>query len=162
MVATAALFARERKIPALATAGGAAFLLAANTYGATAPQLQHVFLSPRIAASFAQVRPCLTSVFASSADSEPSLVFLTSRDTRLVDPEAAADFLAADPARCRLALIDTHQTAAFLARAAHDGMTTTVVGGLGGRNYSRGTPLRLAWWRAEAPHRLHTRVTDSP
>ena len=145
VVAAAALLARGRRAGALAAGGGAALAASVAVYQAAAPRLSSVFLSPRIAAEARRVSPCPGVPFASSAYSEPSLVFLAGTGTRLLPVAQAADWVAGDR-RCRLALVDARQYPAFARAAARDGFTPRPVGGVDGRNYSTGKTLALTFY----------------
>ena len=152
LLAAGALMATGRRARALGAAGVAAALGATNAYAVAAPQLTSVFVSPRIAAEARRVAPCPDTVFASSAYSEPSLVFLGGTRTALVAPAPAADFVAGER-RCRLALIDARQLPAFAQEAARDGFTPRPVGHVQGRNYSTGKRLDLTFY-AGAPGKI--------
>jgi 4-amino-4-deoxy-L-arabinose transferase-like glycosyltransferase len=117
-----AMLKRHRLMQALGCAYGAALLIYASTYLVVIPGLRTVWLAPRIAQLVAEVRPCPTSVVASSSFSEPSLVFLVGERTMLVDAQAAAQHVIQDPA-CGLALIGSPEEAAFRAGLQADGMT---------------------------------------
>ena len=106
------------------------------------PRLTTIWLSPRIAATVALVRPCPTSVLASASFSEPSLVFLAGQATRLVNASAAADFLAGDRA-CGLALVGSRDEAAFRARLQAHALAVRQLALIEGINYSNGRRLQL-------------------
>jgi 4-amino-4-deoxy-L-arabinose transferase-like glycosyltransferase len=132
---------------AAAFASAAALLTYASLFWVVLPNLGTIWLSPRIAAMVAQVRPCPDSVLASASFSEPSLVFLVGRDTHLVDAAGAADLLAQDR-RCAMALVGTGDEAAFQARLASDGVRVRQLGRVGGINYSTGKRLELGLFKA--------------
>ncbi len=133
---------RQQPRPAMALAGVSALVLFTNAYAAVLPNLTTIWLSPRIAAAVAAVRPCPTSVLASSSYSEPSLVFDVGKDTRLVDAAAAADYLASHAA-CGLALIGAREEAAFQARLQVLSVTPRALAEVDGLNYSTGRRLTL-------------------
>ena len=145
VVAGAALLATGRRAGALASAGAAALAASVGVYALAAPRLTSVFLSPRIVAEARRVSPCSGVPFASSAFSEPSLVFLAGTGTRLLPVAQAADWVAGDR-RCRLALVDARQSLAFARAAARDGFTPRPVGAVDGRNYSTGKGLALTFY----------------
>lgn len=145
VLAGAALLATGRRAGALAASGAAALTASVAVYALGAPRLPSVFLSPRIAAEARRVSPCPGAPFASSAFSEPSLVFLAGTGTRLLPVAQAADWVAGDR-RCRLALVDARQYPAFARAAARDGFTPRPVGGVDGRNYSTGKGLALTFY----------------
>ena len=151
-LAAAMLLAVYRRQPgrSLMAGGLASLVVAVSTYGFVLPDLQALWLSPRIAAAVRAVRPCPRSVLASTSYSEPSLVFLVGRNTRLVDAESAADLLLHDPG-CGLALIGQDQAAAFRARMAAAGVTPRALAQVGGINYSaQGRHLDLTLYAAPA------------
>ncbi len=139
-----------RPRPALALAGGSALVLFASAYALVLPELTTIWLSPRIAAAVAAVRPCPNSVLASASYSEPSLVFTVGRETRLVNAAAAADHLAAHQS-CGLALIGTREAAAFQARLEILGIAPRALAEIKGLDYSTGRRLDLTIYGAEAP-----------
>ncbi len=151
LVPGAALLAALREPRrALGFASAAALLTYLSLFWAVLPNLRAIWLSPRIAAMVAQVKPCPESVLASASFSEPSLVFLVGRGTRLVDAASAADLLARDR-RCGLALVGSRDEAAFRVRLAHDGVAVQALGRLGGINYSTGRQLDLGLFRVRTP-----------
>jgi hypothetical protein len=110
------------------------------------PQLETIWLSPRIASVVDRARPCPDSVLVSAGFTEPSLVFLVGTDTVLTgNGAAAAKALAGDA--CALALVDQNQNRAFLDQAALDGMQPIPVETINGFNYSRGKSLVLSLYR---------------
>jgi len=133
---------RQRPRPAMACAGMSALVLFASTYALVLPGLSTIWLSPRIAAAVAAVRPCPDSVLASSSYSEPSLVFHVGKDTKLLSAPAAADYLASHAA-CGLALIDKREEPAFQARLQSLGAGSRTLAEVDGINYSTGRRLNL-------------------
>jgi 4-amino-4-deoxy-L-arabinose transferase-like glycosyltransferase len=148
LVAGTAWFAwRRRAAPALACALPMALLVYVSSYGFVLPELQTIWLSPRIAAAVAAVRPCPDSVVASSSFSEPSLVFALGQQTKLIGPAGAADHLAQNRA-CGLALIDSRDQSAFLARMEAERVTPRPLTEVRGINYSTGKKLDLTIYAA--------------
>ena len=147
VLGTALLVLLREPSRALAFAAATALVSYASLFWVVLPDLRTIWLSPRIADMVAQVKPCPDSVLASASFSEPSLVFLVGRDTRLVDAAAAADLLAEDR-RCAIALIGTRDEAAFRARLAADGIGARQLGRLDGINYSTGKRLDLGLFKA--------------
>ena len=141
---------RSRPRRAMAWSGGAALVLFASTYALVLPDLSVIWLSPRIAATVAAVRPCPDSVLASASYSEPSLVFETGRDTKLVDAAAAADYLASHQS-CGLALIGGREQAAFHTQMQALGVTPEALAQVAGINYSTGRQLDLTIYAAKRP-----------
>lgn len=141
---------RSRPDRAISAALVMAVLVGITSFGAVLPRLRTIWLSPRIAAAIADVRPCPNSVIASSSFSEPSLVFLAGEHTQLVDAAGSAAWLAADPA-CHLALIGQRDDAAFRARLAAIGLAPPhELARIAGINYSNGRRLDLALYGAAA------------
>jgi len=133
---------RREPRSAIALAGASALVLFASAYALVLPNLATIWLSPRIAAAVAAVRPCPDSVLASSSYSEPSLVFEVGKDTRLVNAAAAADYLAGHAA-CGLALIGAPEEPAFQARMQALGVSPRTVAEVDGIDYSTGRRLNL-------------------
>lgn len=110
------------------------------------PQIERIWLSPRIADAVERHRTCPGSLLVSAGFTEPSLVFLTGTGTVLTgDGGAAAKALAKDA--CMLALVDQKQNQAFLDQAALDGVQPISVETISGFNYSRGKNLTLSLYR---------------
>ena len=147
LLLSAFLVLRGRVQDGLLSVCGAAVIIYFGLFTIVLPQLDAIWLSPRIARTVALVRPCPDSVLASSSFSEPSLVFLAGQDTRLVNAPAAADFLSGDR-RCGLALVGGRDAAAFHARAAADGLPLRQLALIEGINYSNGRRLSLTLYRA--------------
>ena len=127
----------------------AALVLFAGLYDDILPGLEPIWLAPRIADLAQRVRPCPTSVLASTRFAEPSLVFLEPGPTRLIDVASAADLLSRDRA-CAMALVSARQMAAFSARAAADRLALRQIGEVDGTSYSTGERLKLRLFRAAA------------
>ncbi len=144
IVASASLLGRRRRLRAFAAAGGSALILYASLFLAVIPRLDAIWLSPRIAETVAIVRPCPDSVLASVSFSEPSLVFLVGRNTKLLPAASAARFLAADRA-CGLALVGRRDERAFHAALAIPVRALATIDGI---NYSTGRRLHLTLWTA--------------
>jgi 4-amino-4-deoxy-L-arabinose transferase-like glycosyltransferase len=132
---------------ALAAAGAAALVMSASLAAHTLPAVTTVWMSPRIAALLDKVKPCPDSPLASSAYSEPSLVFLTGRPTRYVNIKDTADYLS-DHRACAIAMVGARQISAFQARAAQDGLRTQPIGEVKGLNYSAGKMLDMTLFKA--------------
>ncbi len=146
-VGVLALIRRGEQARALGAGVAAAGLLYGTLYAHVLPGLQTIWLGPRLAALTARVRPCPTSLLASTRFAEPSLVFLEPGETRLIDPAAAADLIAADRA-CAMAAVSARQLPAFTARAIRDGVGLHIRGEVDGVSYSTGERLRLLLFTA--------------
>ncbi len=138
---------RRDRAYALYAAGAAALTLSASLMAHTLPAAKTVWMSPRIAALLNQIKPCPDSPLASSAYSEPSLVFLTGRPTRYVNIKDTADFLS-DHRACAIAMVGAKQLSAFQARATQDGLHTQPIGQIKGFNYSEGKTLDMTLFKA--------------
>lgn len=134
----------SRRLPvrAVACAAAAALVVFTSNYVFVLPNLATVWLSPRIAAAVAAVRPCPDSVVASSSFSEPSLVFLLGKETKLINATKAADHLIEHPA-CGLAVIGSKDENVFLGRMTAASVTPRLLTQVGGLNYSTGKELTL-------------------
>ena len=141
----------QRPAPRIALGFAGVAMLAISWSGCVLvlPALQTIWLSPRIAAAVRTLRPCPDSVLASASYPAPSLVYLAGRDTRLVGPAAAADFLHDQPA-CGLALVDAGDAGAFLDRARALGVAPRALTRIDGLNYSTGRRLALTLYAAPA------------
>ena len=141
--AAAALF-RARRLRAASLAIAASLVTVTGLFLFVVPKLDTIWLSPRIAATMGQIRPCPASRLVSASFTEPSLVFLAGRDTLLTMPQAAAAVLGHDS--CAVALVSRRDAAAF--RAA---LTVPVrkLGEIDGVNYSTGRRLALSFFAAD-------------
>jgi 4-amino-4-deoxy-L-arabinose transferase-like glycosyltransferase len=133
----------RRSVAALTVGAFGLYLLA---FQVVFPQLDTIWLSPRIAAAVDRARPCPDSSLVSAGFTEPSLVFLVGTDTVLTGNGAtAAGILAKDA--CALVLVDQNQRTAFLDQAVLDGVQPTAIETIDGFNYSRGKKLALSLYR---------------
>ncbi len=130
----------------VATVALGAWLLYLVGWPGVVPNLDSLWLSPRVAAAVAAERPCPDSLLASSGYSEPSLVFLTATETRLVQPEGSAETLLERPA-CNLALIAESAEAPFRAALGEAAGRLEPLATVEGLNYSKGQDLRLTLYR---------------
>lgn len=121
---------------------GTALLTEAGIFLCVIPHLSSIQLSPRIAESFRELRPCPESVLLSPSYREPSLVFLTGGAVRLLSPLQAADALH-NHARCTLALIDQKDESAFQHELNRLGSESILYDQFEGLNYSNGHKLHL-------------------
>lgn len=113
----------------------------------TAPQLQPIWLSPRIAAAFEALKPCPDARLVSASYHEPSLVFLTATDTVLTNAPGAAAALLSAPA-CTVVVVDQAQRAAFLGALGDAQSRFEEAGTIDGVNYSNGRKLALTFYKA--------------
>ena len=136
-----------RRIAAAAISAGVAY---AVLFGAIAPALKPMWLSPRIAEAVRQTRPCGDSVLASSVYHEPSLVFLLGTETVLTGLAGTARHLLADPA-CAMALVPVADEERLQDLLMREGKTATRLGVVEGINYSSGDFLDLALYDISRP-----------
>ncbi|MXV45112.1 glycosyl transferase [Saccharibacter sp. 17.LH.SD] len=146
LIATKFLY-HHRPRDAAYCAIGSALLIHMGIFLAVIPSLSQIQLSPRIAATFLQNRPCSNSVLISASYYEPSLVFLAGENTRLLSPSLAAQSLH-DHARCDSALIDLKDAASFEETLHHLGMKSQPYAHLSGLNYSTGHKINATLVRA--------------
>jgi len=99
-----------------------------------APQLEKVLLAANLHPRQGRAGPIAVTGFH-----EPSLVFLTGRDTELTDAAGAARALAEG----RPVIVEGRDADAFRAAAAELGVTGRVVGEVDGHNYSKGDDVSL-------------------
>ena len=110
---------------------------------AYAPSLTHFWLSPRIA----EALPADTTVLAATGFHEPSLVFLTDTNTKLVSPEDVALVLSQDP--LAVGLVEKRKLKKFDAKAQELGLETVVLDQLTGQNLANGRDMTLQLLRAK-------------
>jgi 4-amino-4-deoxy-L-arabinose transferase-like glycosyltransferase len=142
MLAAIRLLRRGRAEGAVAATVGAALLVFPSAYAYELPQLDTIWLSPRIAAAVERARPCPGTTLATTPYDEPSLVFLLGTDTKLVDVRGAAAHLLHDPA-CALVLVGAKERDAFLSLTAAGGLQPRAVARIRGVNYSNGKRVDL-------------------
>lgn len=99
-----------------------------------APQLEKVLLAANLHPRQGRAGPIAVTGFH-----EPSLVFLTGRDTELTDAAGAARALAEG----RPVIVEARDADAFRAATAELGVTGRVVGEVDGHNYSKGDDVSL-------------------
>jgi 4-amino-4-deoxy-L-arabinose transferase-like glycosyltransferase len=113
------------------------------------PRLQAVWLSPRLAATVAEVAPGLPADrFGVVGHHEPSLQFAMGGGIRLLrDGADAAAFLADQPGR--IAAVNDRQEAAFRSAAQARGLAVRELGSVTGLNYVRGRWVTLSLFKVE-------------
>ena len=146
-IATLVLVGRGARGAASGWAVVGAAVIYAGVYAYVLPGLQTIWIGPRLASLAGQVRPCPTSVLASTRFAEPSLVFLEQGETRLIDARSAADLIASDRT-CAMAAVSVRQLPVFTARAGADDVALKVRGEVDGVSYSTGERLRLLLFTA--------------
>jgi 4-amino-4-deoxy-L-arabinose transferase-like glycosyltransferase len=113
------------------------------------PRLQAVWLSPRLAATVAEVAPGLPADrFGVVGHHEPSLQFAMGGGIRLLrDGADAAAFLADGSGR--IAAVNDRQEAAFRAATQARGLAVRELGSVTGLNYVRGRWVTLSLFKVE-------------
>jgi 4-amino-4-deoxy-L-arabinose transferase-like glycosyltransferase len=131
---------------ALLRAMVASILLAVAIYAVVVPSLNSVF--PSVALSqIVRDTDCKNPQIVAAGYEEPSLVFLTSTNTKFADGTDAADFLR--HGGCRLALIESRHERAFLRRAEAIGLRYAPPQRFEGFNYSVGRAVTISVYRSE-------------
>ncbi|RST84475.1 glycosyltransferase family 39 protein [Aquibium carbonis] len=126
-------------------ASAAAFAILATV---VAPGLRPIWLSPQLAATFAEVKTCPDSRLVSVGYHEPSLVFLAGTDTLLAGTREAALELANNP-DCTILMIDDRSMEAFAATMPGGLDSLEELGTVEGFNYSKGTARFLRFFRMQ-------------
>ncbi|MBB2202012.1 ArnT family glycosyltransferase [Gluconacetobacter tumulisoli] len=144
------LLLRGEALRAALSAIGAATIIHVGLFLTVIPNLQTIWLSPRLAALVDDYRPCPDTIVASASYSEPSLVFLVGQNTALVGPAGAADLLR-DNRACGLALVDRKDEPVFHARLRQDGLDAIEFGRVTGLNYSTGKHLDIGLFGPSSP-----------
>jgi 4-amino-4-deoxy-L-arabinose transferase-like glycosyltransferase len=140
------LYDDNRAERSLLNAAAASFFLALGIYGVLLPTLRPLFPAVSLARVLRE-SDCNAPVAAAAGFVEPSLVFLTSTRTRLLDGSSSADFLRQGP--CRYALIEFSQQRAFVQRADAIGLRYSRVGFVDGYNHSQGRDISVTIFRSE-------------
>jgi 4-amino-4-deoxy-L-arabinose transferase-like glycosyltransferase len=127
------------------TAG--AFVSLGLAQGLVLPNIDSMWISPRVQAAYLKNRPCPDTILAASGYTEPSMVFLIGTKTVLGGPEQVADAMADNPA-CGLGMLASGQDDyAFLAQMTARNLPVIQVDTVEGFNYSRGRPVTLNFYR---------------
>jgi 4-amino-4-deoxy-L-arabinose transferase-like glycosyltransferase len=112
------------------------------------PDMPSVFVSARIAEKLAAPGTCMHTTLVMTGYTEPSLVFLAGKDTRLVDRgEDAALALSADP--CITAGVAEEQMGNFKETLERVGARATELAVIKGFNYARGKPVKITLYQAK-------------
>jgi 4-amino-4-deoxy-L-arabinose transferase-like glycosyltransferase len=118
-----------------------AWLIAIMTYGITLPSLPALFPSVIVADMLREAK-CERPQVAAAGYHEPSLVFLSGTQTRLVDGAGAAEFLRQGP--CRFALVDARSERSFVQRAEAIGLRYRPLPPVDGYNVSNGRAVSMS------------------
>ena len=149
LVVTLVLLRHGRSIGAFGCAGAAALMLYISAYAYQLPNLQTVWMSPRIAEAVARAKLCPATTLATVPYREPSLVFLLGTGTKLTDVKGAADHLLRDPA-CGLALVGAQERGPFLSLMRAAKVEPREVDRISGLNYSTGKKAELFLYAVRA------------
>lgn len=145
-VATArAILKAGAGLPAIAGTTATALLFYVAAWGLVLPSLSTAWLAPRLAAAVESASACPDPVPISPSYREPSLVFLTRTDARLVGPREAARLLAELP--CAIAAVDERHAEPFREAASAEGLVLVERGSLAGFNISKGDFLDLSLYQ---------------
>ncbi|CAI3937510.1 PMT family glycosyltransferase ArnT/Agl22 [Commensalibacter communis] len=121
---------------------GAAIVIYLELFVILIPGLSSEWLSGKIAETVNLLKPCENSIVASASYSEPSLVFLVGKETKLINAEKTAQFLK-DNQSCGLGLVDQRDEKKFMQSIDNEGLTVKEIGRIHGLNYSNGKQLSL-------------------
>jgi 4-amino-4-deoxy-L-arabinose transferase-like glycosyltransferase len=125
-----------------------ALLVLAIGFEFVAPALDALWLSRSAAALIAHAGVPRDTPVAIAGDAEPSLIFLLGTKTKLVSPDAAADYLATTP-NARV-LVETRSETAFITLLAARHLKPQALGTVAGLDYSNGHGMRLTLYSGEA------------
>jgi 4-amino-4-deoxy-L-arabinose transferase-like glycosyltransferase len=139
--ATPASLAAAVAIPAIVMNGVVA--------AAVAPNLKTVWVAPRLAAAIKRHAQCPQPQVASAGFEEPSLVFLVGTQTKLVDADGAARFLA--EGGCRITLVTTDNQPAFTAKLATVSKQPELLEQVPGMNIGRVRKEDIGVYRLRTP-----------
>ncbi len=140
------LFEADGALRSLQRAMVASVLISIATFGFLIPILGGLFPSVSMARAL-RAADCERPIAAAAGFHEPSLVFLTGTETRLVDGGGAAEFLR--PGGCRFAFVEARQERNFLRRADAIGLRYAPGRRIDGYNFSVGRPVSIAIYRAD-------------
>ncbi|GCD76020.1 glycosyl transferase [Acetobacter pasteurianus NBRC 3299] len=141
---------RARLQQAALSSVAAAVLLYVGLFTVVVPQLQSIWLAPRLTALVQAHQPCAESHVVSVSFSEPSLVFLLGGKVLLTGAENAAAAIKAD-AKCTVALVDQRDAPAFMAALGNKAENAVSLGTVGGLNYSNGRHLLISLYKLNTP-----------
>ncbi len=126
-------------------AGATALLIYVAVWGFVFPALSPIWISSRLTQAVAEVSQCADPEVMSVGFNEPSFVFLNGTATRLAAPDAAVPWMQGEG--CRILAIDAPYEAAFLERAAQDGVAVSLGGRVAGVNINGGRTLDIGLYR---------------
>ncbi|HZD52152.1 MAG TPA: glycosyltransferase family 39 protein [Woeseiaceae bacterium] len=143
---------RGRVLAPAAASVAAAAIGFASLFQIVLPRIDGIWLSRDIARL---VTPCRThehsTPLVAAGYSEPSIIFLTGTDTRLLPPDAAAAWMSRHPNS--LAVVAGEEVPAFRSGLASYGGRARPVGTVTGFNYSKGRRMTLTLFAGPAAGR---------
>lgn len=145
---TVACFVKDNMQRASIVAIGAAIVVYLELFVILIPGLSSEWLSGKVAQTVQLLKPCENSIVASASYSEPSLVFLVGKETKLINPELTAQFLKTNQA-CGLALVDQRDEKHFMEYLDKEGLIVKQLGRIHGLNYSNGKQLDLGLFKVK-------------
>jgi hypothetical protein len=113
------------------------------------PNLNTVWVAPRLAAAIKRHAQCPQPLVASAGFEEASLVFLVGTRTELVDGDGAARFLA--EGGCRIALVTTSNEPAFTARLTALAKQPELLDEIAGMNIGKVKKEAIGVYRLRTP-----------
>ena len=143
-IVAVAFMIRREKIPALAAAALSAVMFYPIVEAGIAPQLQPLWISDGIAGLVAHGSRPHDPPVLSAGYAEPSLLFRLGGDMQILTGEGAANLAAS---RGGLAVVEDHESAAFLSRLGELRAVVVPVGRVSGFDYSRGIKERITVYR---------------
>lgn len=145
---TVACFVKDNMQRASIVAIGAAIVVYLELFVILIPGLSSEWLSGKVAQTVQLLKPCGNSIVASASYSEPSLVFLVGKETKLINPKLTAQFLKTNQA-CGLALVDQRDEKHFMEYLDKEGLVVKQLGRIHGLNYSNGKQLDLGLFKVK-------------
>ncbi|MCA0424437.1 MAG: glycosyltransferase family 39 protein [Proteobacteria bacterium] len=109
------------------------------------PELQAINLSRNLAAT-ARVAECKDPRFATAGFREPSLVFLTRTDLRMISGGEVLAFLNGNEGDCRVAFVESRDEVEFLTQLPAVSTGMRLAGRVKGININGGRPLDIGVW----------------
>lgn len=135
------LLFRFREDSVLIMAAGA-LVFFMTVFASTLPNLQHMWLSSRVARIATSIKPCPGLEIVSASYEEPSLVFLAGTNTKFaISGEAAAKDMMQD--HCLIGLIDDKHQKMFLDAFKPSSQEPIAVSSVQGFNLGHGRPAQL-------------------
>ena len=109
------------------------------------PELQAINLSRNLAA-LAKTEECRDPRFATAGYREPSLVFLTRTDLKMIDGREVLAFLSGKEGDCRIAFVESRDEVAFISQLPPVSTGMKLAGRVKGININGGRALDIGVW----------------